>query len=166
MKGSYKNKSGVVSSDDYGTPKWLYDILNEDFAFDFDPCPRNYTVNGLDIPWVKSNFVNPPYNRVDKPLFIEKAFAEYKKGNKVCLLIPAYTGTKQYHRLIAKACQLRLTWSEWFENRKKYRNKNLVIFVEGRIAFSIIDDNGQEITKEAGKHDSMLVFLREKKSWF
>ena len=34
-------------TDNWQTPKWLYDELNEEFDFDFDPCPLNSTFNGL-----------------------------------------------------------------------------------------------------------------------
>lgn len=29
----------LVHSDNWATPKWFYDKLNEEFNFDFDPCP-------------------------------------------------------------------------------------------------------------------------------
>ena len=47
-------------TDNWATPQWLYDKLNDEFDFDFDPCPLNSKVDGLNIKWGKRNFVNPP----------------------------------------------------------------------------------------------------------
>jgi hypothetical protein len=41
----------LVSSDDWATPKYFYDPLNEEFHFDFDPCPLRSTFDGLLIDW-------------------------------------------------------------------------------------------------------------------
>lgn len=40
-------------TDNWQTPKWLYDELNTEFDFDFDPCPLNANFNGLEINWGK-----------------------------------------------------------------------------------------------------------------
>ena len=40
-------------SDDWETPKELYDKLNKEFNFDFDPCPLYSTFNGLKCDWEK-----------------------------------------------------------------------------------------------------------------
>jgi len=67
------NRDGLVNSDHWETPEWLYNKLNEEFNFDFDPCPLHADFDGLKIEWGGCNFVNPPYNRVDKPKFIQKS---------------------------------------------------------------------------------------------
>ena len=46
------------------TPKALFQELDAEFHFDFDPCPPVPTCNGLQVPWGLSNFVTPPYGRV------------------------------------------------------------------------------------------------------
>jgi site-specific DNA-methyltransferase (adenine-specific) len=74
------NRDGLPNSDNWETPEWLYNKLNKEFNFDFDPCPLNAAFDGLKIEWGKSNFINPPYNRIDKPKFIQKAFEEWQKG--------------------------------------------------------------------------------------
>ena len=51
-------------TDNWATPQWLYDKLNDEFDFDFDPCPLNSKIDGLNIKWGKRNFVNPPYSNV------------------------------------------------------------------------------------------------------
>ena len=38
-------------TDNWATPQWLYDKLNDEFDFDFDPCPLNSKIDGLNIKW-------------------------------------------------------------------------------------------------------------------
>jgi len=135
-----KNRDGLITSDHWATPRKLYNELDKEFNFDFDPCPLNADFNGLTIDWGKRNFINPPYNRIDKPLFIQKAYEEWLKGNTCILLIPAATGTRQFHDLILPNAEVR--------------------FVRGRIAFEGFNTKGQWSTKNKGKHDSMIVIFK------
>jgi len=91
------------------TPTDLYEQLNQEFNFDFDPCPPNADFNGLEIEWKKSNFVNPPYDQ--QKLWVKKAYEQSKRyyrqrftvimKNKICvLLLPARTDTKLFHEII------------------------------------------------------------------
>ena len=123
-------------------PPPFYKQLNDEFNFDFDPCPLNASFDGLLMEWGKSNYVNPPYNRVDKPRFISKAFEEWKKGKTVVMLLPAATGTKQFHEIILPYAEVR--------------------FVKGRIAFHGFNSKGEYSTKNKGKHDSMIVVFKAK----
>jgi site-specific DNA-methyltransferase (adenine-specific) len=134
------NRDGLVNSDHWKTPDELYNKLNAEFHFDFDPCPLNSTFDGLIIDWGLSNFINPPYNRKDKPKFIQKAYDEWKKGKTCVLLIPSATGTKQFHELILPNAEIR--------------------FVKGRIAFEGFNTKGIYSTKNKGKHDSMIVIFK------
>ena len=134
------NRDGLENNDNWATPKWLYDELNAEFNFDFDPCPLNSTFNGLEIKWGKSNFINPPYNRIDKPKFIQKAYDEWKKGNTCILLIPVATSTKQFHELILPNAEIR--------------------FLKGRVAFEGVNSKGEFVTTKKGKHDSMIVIFK------
>lgn len=135
-----KGRDGHEASDDWATPDWLYNLLDAEFNFDFDPCPLHATFDGLQIEWGERNFVNPPYNRVDKPRFIQKAFDEWKKGKTCVLLIPAATGTKQFHELILPHAEIR--------------------FVKGRVAFKGYNTEGRYTETNKGKHDSMVVVFR------
>lgn len=128
------------SHDNWCTPKELYDKWNSEFNFDFDPCPLNSSFDGLNIEWGKSNYVNPPYNRIDKPKFIKKAYDEWKKGKLVVMLLPVCTSTKQFHEIILPNCEIR--------------------FIKGRIKFV---ENGIK-TKQTGTRDLMLVIFRSNKS--
>lgn len=87
------------------TPVELYEALNEEFNFDFDPCPLDPLPkwDGLKIDWKKSNFVNPPYDNIAP--WIEKAVKEAKtSGNKSALLIPFRANTKYFTQLVFKWC--------------------------------------------------------------
>lgn len=134
------DRSGAENSDDWQTPQWLYDELDAEFSFDFDPCPCNPTFDGLAVDWGKSNFVNPPYNRVDKPKFITKAYEEWCKGKTCVLLIPAATGTKQFHELILPNAEVR--------------------FLRGRVAFVQPELPRDAKATKKGKHDSMIVIFK------
>lgn len=78
------------------TPRPAYDALNEEFAFDFDPCPcpRPDGYDSLIIPWGNSNFVNPPFRKHDgvngqgPTAFVRKAIAEQANGKTSVLILP------------------------------------------------------------------------------
>jgi hypothetical protein len=88
------------------TPKWLYEQLDNEFHFDFDPCPypRPEGFDGLTCEWGQSNYVNPPFGSVVVEVlnkkgvmvqrkmgvtaWVRKAIEEYKKGKLVVLVYP------------------------------------------------------------------------------
>ena len=135
-----KNRDGLENSNHWETPEYLYNELNQEFDFDFDPCPLNADFDGLKCDWKKSNFINPPYDRVNKPKFIHKAYEEWQKGNTCVLLIPSATGTKQFHELMLPNAEIR--------------------FLKGRVPFKGYNTKGEYSTKNKGKHDSMIVIFR------
>lgn len=132
-------KNRIKNHNNWATPKEVYNILDGEFHFDFDPCPLNATFNGLIIDWGGVNFVNPPYSRKLKEAFIRKAYLESQKGNTSVLLLPVSTSTKIFHEIILPNAELR--------------------FWKGRIKFL---PDGKEINK-AGQMDSMIVILRGKR---
>jgi len=79
------------------TPPNMYRDLNAEFRFDFDscPCPRPEGYDSLQIPWGRSNYVNPPFRKADGvngmgPMaFVHKAIAEAKLGRTSVLTLPA-----------------------------------------------------------------------------
>ncbi len=87
---------------DWKTPKWLYAKLNEEFNFDFDPCPPDPSFDGLNIEWGNRNFVNPPYGR-EIGKWIKKGYEE----SLIVFLIPSRTDTKWWHNWIMKAKEIR-----------------------------------------------------------
>lgn len=78
------------------TPPAMYQALNAEFSFDYDPCPypRPEGFNGVDVPWGKSNYVNPPFRKSDGAFgagptaFVRKAIAEKERGNSSVIVIP------------------------------------------------------------------------------
>ena len=82
------------------TPDDLYNILDNEFHFDFDPCPQNSKFDGLTISWKKSNYCNPPYN--NQKAWVEKAYNESLKNKTCVMLLPARTDTKLFHEFIFK----------------------------------------------------------------
>lgn len=64
------------------TPPELMEQLQQEFSFDFDPCPypKPEDFDGLMVEWGKINYVNPPFNGPTK--WVRKALEEYKKGNQ------------------------------------------------------------------------------------
>ena len=91
---------------DWQTPTVVYQILDAEFDFDFDPCPHNPTFDGLLEEWGSSNFVNPPYGR-EIPKWVKKGFSEWKKGKTVVFLVPSRTDTKWWHDYCMKADEIR-----------------------------------------------------------
>jgi len=86
-------------NNDWTTPKNVYEDLDNEFHFDFDPCPNNPTFDGLSIEWGNSNFVNPPYTTSLQNAFAAKGLEEYRKGKIVVFLVPARTSTKRFHEI-------------------------------------------------------------------
>jgi len=130
-------KNGKLFHNNYPTPKNFYDDLNEEFNFDFDPCPLNHNIeewDGLKVEWGQSNFVNPPYDRKSKEAFVLKGIEEYKKGKTVVFLLPVSTSTKLFHDYILP-------------------NNPEIRFVKGRLKFS---------NNKAGSFDSMVLIFQTK----
>ena len=141
----------INNDDNYATPPELYNELNKEFNFNFDPCPYNegdIINDGLKIDWGKSNFVNPPYSQKLKEQFIIKGIEEMKKGNVSVFLIPVSTSTKLFHDYIKP-------------------NANEIRFLKGRVKFGKINDNGEfyyPLNKygkvQSGTKDSMIVIFK------
>ncbi|PTG21713.1 DNA N-6-adenine-methyltransferase [Staphylococcus chromogenes] len=94
-------------SNEWYTPQYLFDELNEEFNFTLDPCAtqenakcdKYFTIkeNGLIQDWYNDVvFMNPPYGREIK-YWIKKAYEESLKGATVVCLIPARTDTTYWH---------------------------------------------------------------------
>ena len=92
----------------WATPKWLYEELDKEFHFDFDPCPLNEKpdFDGLSVEWGKVNYINPPYGRVIGN-WIKKAY-EVASGGGICvMLLPSRTDTRWWHSFVMKADEIR-----------------------------------------------------------
>ena len=85
-------------SDRWNTPISFYRKLDEEFLFDFDPCPPEHDFDGLNIEWGQRNFVNPPYSNWQT--WIKKGYLESRKGKLAVFLLAARTDTKAFHNYI------------------------------------------------------------------
>ena len=143
-----KNRN-LEHSNNWATPKEFYDKLDQEFKFDFDPCPLNLEKitndnDGLLIEWGSSNYINPPYSRDLKEKFVFKAIEESNKGKLCVMLLPVSTSTKLFHDHILP-------------------NANEIRFVKGRIKFLGTNTKGEYVTNKAPMHDSMIVIFRDLK---
>jgi hypothetical protein len=92
---------------EWPTPKAVYDALNAEFSFDFDPCPIDGVTDGLSplfTPWDgRRVFCNPPYGRgIDK--WLERA----PEALLAVYLLPARPDTRWFHQLILpRAAEIR-----------------------------------------------------------
>jgi site-specific DNA-methyltransferase (adenine-specific) len=97
-----KELQGTRDSDNYATPQKFYNKINNEFNFDYDPCPFKSEFDGLQENWYGNIYINPPYSGIEP--FIKKGIEELKNGNaKKCVyLIPVRSDTKYWHNLIMK----------------------------------------------------------------
>jgi site-specific DNA-methyltransferase (adenine-specific) len=153
-----KNRA-LDHSDDWATPPEFYETLDEEFKFDFDPCPFHHDLSlwdGLEIEWGACNFVNPPYSRALKEAFVKKAIEEKEKGKTSVMLLPVSTSTRLFHDYI-----------------KPFSDE--IRFVRGRIKFIGVNTKGEYVNwhlwnrpapegvthvRNSGMHDSMVVVFR------
>jgi len=91
---------------DWETPDDVYNELNKEFKFTFDPCPHNPTFDGLNIRWRARNFINPPYGR-EIGKWLRKGYEESLRGKLCVFLIPSRTDTKWFHNYVMKAREIR-----------------------------------------------------------
>lgn len=125
------------TTDDWCTPKKLYDELDKEFKFDFDPCPLHSTFDGLTVKWGKRNFVNPPYSKVSE--FLNKAWDEINNGNAELCVFLTFSNTD----------------TRWFHN--SIYNKTTIRFIKGRLKFTSADGK----TINSAMRPSMLAILRK-----
>jgi site-specific DNA-methyltransferase (adenine-specific) len=113
------------ATDDWATPQWLFDRLNEEFKFTLDVCASDenhkcekyftQAQNGLAQSWAEhACWMNPPYGR-RIATWIAMAYEKvtgYGIGiapaKSVVCLIPARTDTRYWHDYVAKASEIRL----------------------------------------------------------
>ncbi len=133
-----KHKQLLTSlNQDWRTPKDIYEGLNKEFKFDFDPCPNNPKFDGLEIEWGKRNFINPPYTTKIQNAFVKKAFEEMKKGKLSVLLIPVRTSSIRWQTYIIdkKGVDIRFVPKRLrFINKGKI-SKNVATFCSAVVIF-------------------------------
>jgi len=95
--------NGVDGKHYWLTPSDVYKKLDDEFCFDFDPCPypKPDNFDGLTCEWGQRNYVNPPFGSImhqgpsdKKPkkkgptAWMRKAIEESKKGRLVVIVYP------------------------------------------------------------------------------
>ena len=140
-----KNRN-LIASDNWATPKSLYNKLDQEFHFDFDPCPLSTGEitpdnDGLLKDWGQCNFVNPPYSRKLKEAFVKKGIEESKKGKRCVFLLPVSTSTVLFHDYILPNIS------------------EPIRFLRGRVKFEGINTFGERVSNKCGMHDSMIAIF-------
>lgn len=92
---------------EWATPKAVYDALDAEFHFDFDPCPLGGDDDGLATlfcSWKgRRVFCNPPYGPG-----INKWLERGLEAEIAVFLIPARTDTRWFHEIVLpKAKEIR-----------------------------------------------------------
>jgi len=131
LKVHYSSKS-----QDWETPKPLFDYFNKDYQFELDTaatkentlCQNYFTKeqNALIQDWsiYKSSWTNPPYNREGR-LFIKKAYEESLKNHIAIMLLPCRTDVKVWHDYVMKS-----SFIYFIKGRLKFVNKSLPSYQE------------------------------------
>lgn len=135
-------------SDEWCTPKVVYDFLDKWFDFDLDAAAsKDNALNcfyfsaensALENKWFGNVFCNPPYSRFLQRAFIQKAIEEVQNENaaKVVMLLPARFDTKNWHELL-------------------FPNASEVWFIKGRLNF------GGSVTNASAPFPSCIVVLEK-----
>lgn len=126
----------LSEKDDWRTPLELVnDLAKATDGIDTDPCAHpkssigdvnNYRLedgqNGLELPWMGTVFVNPPFGH--KAKWLNRTIGAVENGNArtVIVLTPDSTDTKSW-------------WHEYIAP-----HSNLVCFLEGRLSY--LDSDG------------------------
>lgn len=87
------------ATDRWATPSDLYESLNAEFSFNFDPCPLDGVGDGLAplfCDWRgKRVFCNPPYGPQ-----IRQWLQRAPEAELAVFLIPARTDTRWFHDIV------------------------------------------------------------------
>jgi len=156
---SHKRSSKIVTpKDEWGTPQWLFDLLDQEFHFDCDAastranclCERGF-FGGKDdgynaltrdwFPWYSTFWLNPPYSAGNIDKFMQKAYEESLKGALVVCLMPCATDTKWWHNYAMKAQEIR--------------------FIKGRVRFVGYDEEGNQVKNSPTFSSCVVIFDRQ-----
>ncbi len=118
----------------WATPRGVYDALNAEFRFDYDPCPLEGRMIDGSAPlfshWKgRRVFCNPPYSKALVP-FLQRAL----EADVSVFLLPARTDTKWFHDIILP-------------------NAEEIRFIKGRLKFGD--------AKNSAPFPSMIVIFRQ-----
>ena len=102
----------ISKTDDWATPKWLFEQLNDVHEFDLDVAasstnhlcddwfgldhPDEQRRDGLSAKWDGHVWCNPPYGRGIKDWVLKAS----EHSDLVVMLLPARTDTKWFHEIV------------------------------------------------------------------
>ena len=153
-------KKGIVSPDEYYTPKEIIEALGR---FDLDPAtpvnPRWRTADvmytkeddGLSKEWFGRVFLNPPYSRPLIEQFMQEMAAH---GNGIALVVPKL-GTKMFRDVVFPSCTAMYILSErikfydvnWVQQKSPICQSMLIAFGE----------ENKEAIRRSGLKGTMLI---------
>jgi site-specific DNA-methyltransferase (adenine-specific) len=154
-------QKAMVSSktNEWETPKWLFDELNGEFHFTLDPCatptntkcPRYYTKeqNGLVYDWKDEVvFMNPPYGG-NTGKWLAKAWHDSLRGAIVVCLIVSSTDRSYWHDYIFPYA----TEVRWLRGRITFGDANSTApFASAIVIFSNKRKEGEPQKQQFYKH--------------
>lgn len=152
-------------SDQWTTPRDLFDELDAEFGFDVDAAadgtnalcgmwygPDSAQPDALAFPWKRglTYWLNPPYSRCKE--FIAKAAREAKRGCTVVCLVPSRTDTRWWHDHV------------WDREKHTPKRGVQVRFIKGRLRFGPAGTVIRQGHSNTAPFPSVvIVFSREKK---
>ena len=89
------------ASVEWPTPKGVYDALDREFHFTFDPCPIDGSAGDGVAPLFRSSweghrvYANPPYTRS-----MRRWLERWAEADLAVFLIPSRTDTKIFHEIV------------------------------------------------------------------
>ena len=92
-----------AATDDWSTPRDVYESLNDEFRFTLDPCPLGEVDHVAFLrSWQGERvFCNPPYSEIGK--WIAKAY----EAELAVFLVPSRTDTRWWHDHAMTASEIR-----------------------------------------------------------
>ena len=135
--GDLKIANTLDAKGEFLTPSDVLDAFDDEFNFDFDPCPYPRPKwDGLRIEWGQSNYVNPPFKNesgIGWTAWFEKALEEQRKGKSSVIMKPVNASTCRAVREASKVRGIgRIQWVA-IENPRKRRISMplLLVILEG-----------------------------------
>jgi phage N-6-adenine-methyltransferase len=155
------------ASDEWSTPQWLFEMLDEEFQFNVDAAANEENAkclfrfdDALDRPWYEGDdpeliekldevgipvartfWLNPPYSAGNIDKFMAKAYEESQKGAVVVCLVPCATDTRWWHNYVMKAQEIR--------------------FIKGRVRFVGYDEEGKQIKNSPTFSSCVVIFKHD-----
>lgn len=155
MKGAAQLFSSAKTggTDNWGTPQAFYDVLNEEFGFELDPCANaenakapyfsiDEGVDGLEQDWKgQTAFVNFPYSQANE--WADKCISEASKRTTEPMWQSIGAATSTSDSCVVVLCAAR-TDAKWWQSLAAVADE--VRFIKGRLAFVGPDGAGQSAT--------------------